>query len=194
MTVRDFAAAIRDSAEEWCTGRLWHWRVPLLLLLAYFGVRHLADPQYTSLFGGINLGIHELGHILMSWAGQWLCVLGGTLFQLAAPCAAGFVLARQRDFFGIAFCGAWLGDSLYGVATYMADARALELPLVTVGPEGGEVEHDWNYLLDSVGLLNYDTTIAGFVRLLAFLLVWSSIAAGIWMCWQMARQRPGRRA
>lgn len=194
MTLREFVSGIRDSVEGWCTGRLWYWRVPLLLLLAYFGVRHLADPQYQSFFGGINLGVHELGHVLMSWAGQWLCVAGGTLFQLAAPCAAGIVLARQSDFFGMTFCGAWLGDSLYGVATYMADARALELPLVTVGPEGGEVEHDWNFLLDSVGLLNCDTTIAGFVRLLAFLLMWSSIAAGVWMCWLMARQRAGSRA
>ena len=86
-------------------------------------------------------------------------------------------------------CGWWLGDNLYGVATYMADARALELPLVTIGPEGGDVEHDWNYLLDSVGLLQHDTQLAALVRVSAFLLTWSSIAAGAWMCWRMSRGR-----
>lgn len=173
---------------------MWIWRAPLLLFLAYIGMRHLADPLYTSIFGGINLGIHELGHVLTGWTGQWFCTLGGTLFQLMAPCAAALLFLRQPDYFAVIFCGAWFSDSLYGVATYMADARALELPLVTVGPEGGEVEHDWNYLLDSVGLLNYDTAAAGLVRSFAFLLMWSSIAAGVWMCWRMAQQRPWRRA
>jgi len=173
----------------WCEGRSWIWRAPLLLYLAYIGVRHLADPQYTSLFGGVNLGIHEAGHVVLSFAGQWVMVLGGTLFQLAAPLVAAFLFLRQPDYFAVPVCGAWLSTNLYSVATYMADARALELPLVTLGAEGGDVEHDWNYLLHSVGLLNYDTTLAGFVRLLAFLLMWSAIAAGAWMCWQMARRR-----
>jgi hypothetical protein len=189
MTFRDLASAIESSVGEWCEGRIWYWRAPLLLFLAYIGVRHLADPLYTSIFGGINLGIHELGHVVTPWAGQWLCVLAGTLFQCAAPVVAAVLFLRQPDFFAIPVCGAWLADNFYGVATYMADARALELPLVTVGPEGGDVEHDWNYLLDSVNLLNYDTTLAGFLRFAAFLLLWSSLAAGTWICWQMATRR-----
>ena len=192
MPTPDLRGIWRDLAEavaEWCVGRVWYWRAPLLFFLAYIGVRHLADPQYASLFGGINLGIHELGHVLTGWTGQWFCTLSGTLFQIAAPCVAAALFVRQPDYFAVPVCGAWLSTSLYSVATYMADARALELPLVTVGPEGGDVEHDWNYLFDSVGLLNHDTSIAGFVRLLAFLLMWSSIAAGAWMCWQMVRPR-----
>lgn len=187
--VRRVAGALRDEMVAWCEGRSWVWRAPLLLYLAYVGVRHLADPQYASLFGGINLGIHEAGHVVLSFAGQWIMVLGGTLFQLAAPLVAAFLFLRQPDFFAVPVCGAWFSTNLYSVATYMADARALELPLVTLGAEGGDVEHDWNYLLDSVGLLNYDTTLAGFVRLLAFLLMWASIATGAWMCWRMARPR-----
>ncbi len=185
--VRDVLEKFRDAAEEWCEGRYWAWRAPLLLYLAYAGVRHLGDPEYASLFGGINLGIHELGHVLFSLAGHWVSVLGGTLLQCLAPVAAGLLFLRQPDFFAVPVCGWWLGDNLYGVATYMADARALELPLVTIGPEGGDVEHDWNYLLDSVGLLQHDTQLAALVRVAAFLLTWSSLAAGAWMCWRMAR-------
>ncbi len=190
MTLTDvqrLAVALKDEVADWCEGRSWLWRAPLLLYLAYVGVRHLGDPEYTSLFGGINLGIHEAGHVVLSFAGQWVMVLGGTLFQLAAPLVAAFLFLRQPDYFAVPVCGAWFSTNLYNVATYMADARALELPLVTLGPEGGDVEHDWNYLLDSVGLLHYDTTLAGLVRLLAFLVMWGSIAAGVWMCWRMAR-------
>ena len=188
-TLRDWLSALHEEVISWCEGRRWTWRVPLLAFFAYVAVRHLADPMYTSIFGGINLGIHELGHVVFSWAGQWVSVLGGTLLQCAAPVVAAFLFLRQPDYFGVTVAGVWLSTNLYGVATYMADARALELPLVTIGPEGGEVEHDWNYLLDSVNLLNYDTTLAGLVRLLAFLLMWGSIAGGAWMCWRMARGR-----
>src|SRR5207253_2494489 len=49
-------------------------------------------------------------------------------------------VARQPDWFAVTFSGAWLATNLYGVATYVADAREMDLPLVTVG--GGEPGHD----------------------------------------------------
>ena len=189
MPFRETLDSARAAIEEWCRGRIWAWRTPLVLYLAYVGVRHLLDPEYSSLFGGINLGIHELGHLLFLWAPQFITVLGGTLLQCAAPIIAAFLFLRQPDFFAIPVCGAWLSTNLYGVATYMADARALELPLVTVGPEGGDVEHDWNYMLDALGILNWDTTLAGLTRALAFAILWSSLALAAWMLWAMARAR-----
>ena len=49
----------------------------------------------------------------------------------------------------------------------MADARALALPLVTTG-DSDYVEHDWNTIFASLGLLQYDTTIAAIIRLLGW--------------------------
>ena len=145
------------------------------------GVRHLANAGYTSLFGGINLGIHEMGHIVLGWAPEFIAVAAGTLFQLAAPVISGFLFLGQPDYFALPVCGVWLSTNLYHVATYMADARALTLPLVTVGAEGGEVEHDWNYMLSALGLLGWDIRLAALVRVLAFLSMWGSIAAGVWV-------------
>ena len=68
----------------------------------------------------------------------------------------------------------------------MADARELDLPLVTVG--GGEVDHDWNFMLSALHLLDWDTRIATLVRLVAFVVTWSSVAAGAWMLWLMMRR------
>jgi hypothetical protein len=157
-----------------------------VLWLAYIGVRHLGDTDYASLFGAIDLGIHEAGHLLFSAFGQFLSVAGGTLTQLAAPIISALLFVRQPDYFACAFCGGWLSMNLYNVATYMADARELDLPLVNVG--GGEAAHDWNYLLSTLGLLDWDTRLAALVRVLAFLVMWSSIAAGAWMLWRMARR------
>jgi len=38
-------------------------------------------------------------------------------------------------------------------------------------------------------MLSLDTTLAGLVRLHAFLVMWSSLAAGGWMLWRMAHEQ-----
>lgn len=186
MDWRDRIEGLRDEVEDWAKGRLWWVRAPLLLYFAIVGVRHLASSEYTSLFGGLNLGIHEAGHLLLMWAPQFLTAFGGTLFQCAAPVVAAWLFLRQPDYFAVPVCGAWLATNLYGVATYMADARALELPLVSVG--GGEVDHDWNYMLDALGIITWDTRLAFLVRVLAFVLLWGSVALGGWILLLMARR------
>lgn len=174
---------LSQEVREWSRGRLWAVRVPLLLWFFWIGYQHLTDPMYTSLFGGINLGIHELGHVLFRPLGEFLSVAGGTLTQLAAPLVSAFLFARQPDWFAETFCGAWLATNLYNVAVYLGDARTMELPLVSLG--GGEAIHDWHYLLSHMGVLEWDTGIATLLRVIAFLVLWSSIAAGVWICWLM---------
>jgi hypothetical protein len=49
----------------------------------------------------------------------------------------------------------------------MADARAMELPLVTLG-DVEFAKHDWNTIFTSLGVLQYDTLIAGIVRFLGW--------------------------
>ena len=177
----------REDARAWASGRLWWPRALLLLYLAYAGYRHLTDPDYASILSGITLAIHELGHVLFGFLGEWLGVAGGSITQLAAPAAVALVLLRQRDYFGVAVGGAWLSMSLSNLAVYVADARAEELPLVSLG--GGDVIHDWNYLLGSVHLLPYDAEIAGLVRAAAVVALASSVSLGAWLCTVMARAR-----
>jgi hypothetical protein len=166
---------------------MWAPRALLLAYLAYAGTRHLADPEYSSIFSGITLAVHELGHVLFGFLGEWLSVAGGSITQLAAPLAVALILLRQRDYFGVAVGGAWLSMSLSNLAVYVADARAEELPLVSLG--GGDVVHDWNYLLGSVHLLPHDAQIAGMVRFAAFVLLVGSTWLGAWLCLVMARRR-----
>jgi len=177
----------REDARAWAAGRLWWPRALLLAYLAYAGWRHLTDPEYGSIFSGITLAIHELGHVLFGPFGAWLAVAGGSITQLAAPAAAAWLLYRQRDYFGAAVGGAWLSMSLSNLAVYVADARAEALPLYSLG--GGDVVHDWHYLLGSVHLLPHDSQIAGLVRLAAFAVLGSSVWLGAWLCDVMRRGR-----
>ena len=179
--------ATPGEARTWCWGRLWLPRLGLAAYLGYVGIRHLFDPEYSSLFGPINLGIHEAGHVVFSWGGAFLQAAGGTILQLAAPVIAALLFRRARDYFGITVCGVWEATNLYSVATYVGDARAQALPLVT--PGGGVAQHDWTYLLGELGLLSMDGTLAFLLRILAFLVMWGSMAAALTLIWWMARAK-----
>jgi hypothetical protein len=172
----------RDDAREWCQGKHWEWRAPLLAYLGYAGFRTLTNPEYSSLFSGITFGIHELGHVLMSFAGEFLMMAGGSLFQILAPIAAAFIFLRQRDYFGITVAFSWLSLSLFELARYIGDSRAQQLPLLGLT---SDPQHDWHYLLSKLGMLESDLFLAGFTRVVGTMIFTASLLAGVWLCLQM---------
>jgi hypothetical protein len=160
--------------------------LPLLVYLAYAGWRQFLEPvDYGSLFSAINICIHEGGHLLMRpFGNEFLMVAGGTALQLAVPLICAGSLLKQRDYFGITICLGWLSTNLVNVGVYMADARARELPLVTVdtGNGGeGDVIHDWAYLFGHFNLLEYDTKIGLWTRAAGNGVMVIALAAGFWM-------------
>lgn len=111
----------------------------------------------------VNLVVHEGGHLLFGWFGHFIGVLGGTLLQWLVPLLlAGFFFV-QRETTAFAFCLFFFFENWVYTAAYMADARAMALPLVTVGDPDNAV-HDWNFMFSQLGLLTHDTAIAAFVR------------------------------
>lgn len=182
---------VRDM-EDWCRNRMWLPRAALLLILGYFAVCHMRDPQYQDIFKGLNLGIHEIGHYLFALFGQFLQVSGGSLLQCLAPVASMAMFFRQRDYFAIAVCFGWLSTNLYDVAVYAGDARAMALPLVSPGSQG-EIVHDWNFLLAQLGWLQYDQFIAALLRVSAVISILICILFGAWLCISMQQSKPTAR-
>jgi hypothetical protein len=176
-----------DSVVRWARGRHWMVRAPFVVAFVVLGVQLLVDSSHSTIFGGIDLGIHEAGHVVFQFGGEVVCAFGGSLLQCLAPLLCAVALARLPDWFGVSFCGVWLAVNLYEVARYVADARAMLLPLVTIG--GGDARHDWNFLLDEFGALRSDTLFAGMLRVVAFLVMWGSIAAAVWLLSRIARSR-----
>jgi hypothetical protein len=169
-----------------CEDRLWWARLPLVLWCAWMWRGHLADPQASDLVKGLNLGIHELGHILWSPFGQFLTILGGSLTQCLAPLVGTAMFLRQRDPFAVAFSLSWLATNLFDVATYCADARSMELPLVS--PFGGdEIIHDWNWILEHLGLLAWDQRLAATMRLAGSGCFLVSLVGMVYCVWRMFR-------
>lgn len=186
----EFVNSVRENAIVWCRGKDWKLRLPLLIWFVYVLVRHLADPMYNSILAPVNLGIHELGHFIFSIFGQFISMAGGTILQLLAPLFLMINFYRQGDFFAITLCFGWLSTNLFNVATYIADARAMDLPLVMVfGNEN--VIHDWNYLLSKLGLLQFDTIIAFLVRFLAVLSMLVCLYSGGWLLWKIVKNQIG---
>ena len=157
---------MRRWLAECVRGRSWGVRAPLVAVLAWIATRHAGDPTYASIFQGVNLGFHEMGHAALYFSGhRLLTVAAGTLFEIGVPVAAGaYLVLRQRDPFGGAVCLFWLGTALVGVGIYAADARIQALPLVSpFGPVDVD-SHDWTYILLRFGRISRAEAIGGFIR------------------------------
>jgi hypothetical protein len=138
-------------------------------LAALYVSRYLqtwAVADTWTLLDNIDLAIHEAGHIVFMPFGEFMTVLGGSLFQILVPAVFVGYFARQRDWFSSAYLCFWLGQSCFNLSYYIADARAHELPLLSDDP----TSHDWTWLLLQTGLLNHDTQIGNAVRIFGLLL------------------------
>jgi len=128
----------------------------------------------------VNLVIHEGGHLLFGWFGPTLGLWGGTLLQWLVPALLAAYFFTHRHTTGFAFSTFALFENFLYTATYMADARAQVLPLVTVGdPEGSG--HDWYNIFSSLGLLQHDTQIAAAIRMLGWI---GMVATVLWLLWR----------
>ena len=176
------------EVREWCTGRMWPPRLLLVLYMVWVFFQSLRDPLYQSLFKTLNLGIHELGHLVTHPLGQFISIASGSLFQWLAPLVGAVMFLRQRDWFALGVAAWWLGTNLHDVAAYAGDARSRSLPLVS--PFGGtEIIHDWHYLLSRTGLLEHDLTIAAILRLGGFMTMVGGLAWCGMTVWWMIRCR-----
>ena len=187
-------ARIRPWIAERVAGKTWWVRAPLLLIFLWMLRGYMNDPMYRSIFDGINLGFHEMGHAAFMWFGhRILTTAGGTIFQLAVPVAAGvYLLLKQRDPFGAAVCVFWLGTALVGAGVYAADARAQALPLVSpFGPVDVD-SHDWTVMLMKYGRLSQDERIGGFLQGSGIVAMVLSLVLGGWILRIIATTPTGR--
>lgn len=130
---------------------------------------------WVFLLDNANLAFHEAGHPIFSILGESITVYGGTMGQLAFPLVAAWTFRRQHVTTSYAFSLLWLGENLFNIARYMADARAQILPLV------GNGEHDWTEIFSRWHVLSSDTTIAGLVRFLGWVII---IGTGLWLAYR----------
>lgn len=171
-------------------GKVWWYRLPVLLLLLWMYRGYLEFRGGGSIFSGINLGFHEMGHALFFWSGDTILIAaGGTILELSVPVAAAvYLLIRQRDPFGAVVCVFWWGSALVGVGLYAADARAQALPLVSPFGPADVDSHDWTVILMKYGKLSRDEEIGGAIQSAGMTVMLGSLVAGALLLRLMARR------
>jgi len=165
-------------------------RPPLVLLrwgLAALGTLALAWLSLTGdgwvpFLSGVDLGVHEFGHLLFSWAPRLGVALAGSAVQLAAPAGLAAYFWWRRDRLATMLMVAWLGMSLNNVAVYIADAPRMQLPLF--GDDGSGAGHDWRAILGELGWLEHADALAGLVRAGSVLAFLAALGLAGWFAWQ----------
>lgn len=174
------------AAPDTRASRLWADNVRPALLAAFavlLAVLSARGEGWVPLVSHVDLGIHELGHMLAMWMPPLGAALAGSVLQVAAPCAvAAYFWFARRDLAAATLFVSWLGVSLRNVSVYMADANVRLLPLL-----GGQDGHDWAYIFARWGVIAHAERIAGFVSAVGWLAFAGSLALAAWMFVQPRR-------
>jgi predicted nucleic acid-binding Zn-ribbon protein len=137
-----------DDVEFWGRAGVW---CALLAWTIYFA-SHGVDWEIIggSFLHNINLPFHEFGHVFFSPFGEFMHILGGSLFQVSFPFVLMFAFTLyQHENFGASVMLWWCGQNFVDVSPYIRDGLYRALPLV--GGKGEE-SHDWGNLLRIMGV------------------------------------------
>jgi hypothetical protein len=145
-----------------------------VFLLAVFR----SEPGFVFLLDYANLLFHEAGHPIVGLVSARLEPYGGTLGQLVFPIVVAVTFWRRGQLVGVAAGTIWFFENWWNIARYVADARAMELPLVGGG------DHDWHTILSRWNLLQYDLRIAAALKIIAWVGVAASCAWVAWHAWR----------
>lgn len=125
------------------------------------------DPYQWHLIDGVNLVIHEAGHLIFNPLGEFMMIAGGSLFQAIMPALFVGYFSYRADYYSASLVLFWVGESVLNVSVYAGDSLALQLPLLG----GQDSVHDWNYLLSSLNLLPATAKVAGTIRVVGTLVI-----------------------
>ncbi len=160
-----------DDRATW--GNFWRYvaGIGACLVLGWFAfVRGVRVPM----LGLVDLGFHELGHMITYVFPDIATAVMGSVAQVLMPFGfAVYFLVFRRDLLATGLCLAWAGTSAQDVSVYIADAPFERLQLI-----GGE--HDWAFALgpDHLDLLDRAGTFASIVKGLGLAL----LIAGVIVC------------
>lgn len=169
-----------------------------------FGVTYFGEDGQWLLFNRFsylpNYLIHEMvGHNLIGnigWRlcyfscqtlGQWWAASMGNGIETLVPLLALLAVLRLKGGrYLVPLVMYWLATALYEAAIYAADARAMKLHLTSSDMlssfQPGEVFGDWHYILQPLGLLNYDVII-GQIFLLSSVICCVLAIYSLWYYW-----------
>jgi len=167
---------------------LWKWLTGLAACgaLGWFAfVRGTNVP----LLWMVDLGFHELGHLVTRWLPEVVMAMMGSISQVAVPLGiAVYFFWIRRDLLAGALCVAWAATSAQNASVYIADAPYQRLQLI-----GGF--HDWAFVLgpEHFDVLNRAALIAAVVKGFGIVLWLTAVGlcfAGLFGAGRSAHEKP----
>lgn len=169
---------IKISIDSYLNGKTWYWYVIPWLFGLYIFVKLLGFdlneqmPFVVAIPHSFNFMLHEMSHILTAFLPQIVSAASGSFSELLLGLLLIYGAFKTYSYFASLFCFLWFMLACFSVSSYMADARAQNIQLVSLGNgfSGSEgVVHDWNFIFGELGLLGLDTFISGTIWLTGFM-------------------------
>jgi len=154
-----------NAMAAWWNGD-WKRLLGASVSSTYF-IYYASTPNDWHFIDYVDLIIHEAGHLVFLPFGEFIHILGGSLFQTIFPLLYVGYFYFKKDLFSSALLLFWVGVNLINVSVYAADAQLMQLPLLG----GDSVIHDWNYILGYTHTIQYAPQIASCIYGMGVLLV-----------------------
>lgn len=119
---------------------------------------------FVPLLSLVDLGFHELGHLLTYWLPDLVTAAMGSVAQIAVPASLAYYFWRRHEKPSAALMIAWAGSSARNVAIYIGDAPFERLQLI-----GGD--HDWAFIFHHFDAMTVAPRVAGLVGFLGSLAI-----------------------
>lgn len=186
---------LRMQVGAYAQGKKWYWYLPLWLFGVYTFIAILDfHPNEQSAFivavaYSFNFMLHEMAHILTAFLPEFLTAAAGSFSELLLGSLLVYGAFKTRAYFASLFCFLWLMLALRSAGIYMADARAQEMGLVSLGGQiagSDEAIHDWYFIFGKLNLLSLDTFIGGSVQLIGALAGIVGLGFTAWVMYKMA--------
>lgn len=172
------------TATTWSDTWKWVAAAGACLFLAWFP---LVRDTRVPLLGLVDLGFHELGHLLTYPLPDLWTAAMGSITQIAVPLGLGiYFVWLRRDAASGAVCLAWAGTSAVDASVYIADAPIQQLELI-----GGH--HDWAFVLGRLDALGASGSIAAIVRVGGAMLLLAGLGCCAFGWWRQRSEAERRR-
>lgn len=151
------------------------WSFLLFICLTLLLRTYLATGWTYWRIDHINLGIHEIGHLVFGFFGwTFLHVVWWTAGQLIMPTLFLWYVIHKKQYIFIPLILARYATNFFYIATYMYDATRGALPMVSFSGDVDTTIHDRQYIFSQMHILHLTDKISYITRQIGsvFLFVW----------------------
>jgi len=171
-------SSIGQRIDKYSKNKSWLPRFLVLLFFLFLLSKILKTPDFSVHRNNpvdlLDFGIHELGHMLFIPFGEFMHILGGSLFQCLFAATWLGICIKRGWYFAACMCLCWLGMNFIDVAIYAGDAKDRVLTLSCLGDDYYQC-HDWYQILTRLHHLEWYSGISHALRASGIL----SMAAGL---------------